>query len=225
MRCWCVVAMFGLWAWAAQPEQPRPATLPVAQPAEGKLPYLQVDAKNKQVRMECQAVNAELALEYLVCVAGTSEHETVLRSNAKPSHVHLALLMIGLEPGEPLRFSQSDRRWLPPRGPKLKINCEFVKDGRSLSVPAHQMMRNLKTKKPLPPTTWVFAGSRLMEDGVYAADITGHLISVVNFEHATVDIAELRSSNNELLEWEVNPEAVPKRQTTVWVVIEPAEGK
>jgi hypothetical protein len=200
-----------------------PATLPSTQPA--KLPHLEVDLRHKRVRMECEAVNASAPLEFFVCAAGGAEHETVLRSRAKASHVHLALLMLGIEPGQPLRFAQPGDRRIAPTGPLLKMTCEFSKDGRAVSLPPHRMMRDIKTKQALAPLTFVFAGSRLMSDGRYAADVTGHLISVVNFEYSVIDLPELRSNSNDMLEWEINPDVVPPRDATVWLTIERADGK
>lgn len=172
--------------------------------------------------MECEAVNAPSPLEFFVCAAGGAEHETVLRSRVKASHLHLALLMIGLNPGQPVR-KDAEGRWLPPRGALLKITCEFEKEGKRQSVPAHRMMRHLKSKKELPPMQWVFVGSKIMEEGRYAADVTGYLVTVVNFELAVLDVPEWRSNSNDSLEWEVNPEVVPPRESKVWLVIEPAE--
>jgi hypothetical protein len=195
-----------------------PATGPATQP--GELPHLRVDVGKRQVRMECEAVNAPSPLEFFVCAAGGAEHETVLRSRAKASHLHLALLMAGVEPGDPVR-REREGKWLPPRGVLLKITCEFEKEGKKVSVPAQRMMRDLKSKKELPPIRWVFVGSKVMEDGRYAADVTGYLIPVVNFELAVLDVPQLRSSSNETLEWEVNPEVAPARESKVWLVIEP----
>jgi hypothetical protein len=75
----------------------------------------------------------------------------------------------------------------------------------------------------MPEVNWVFVGSPTAQDGQYAADVTGYLITVVNFEHTVIDIPQLRSNKNEALEWEVNPELMPARNTKVWLVIEPAE--
>ena len=55
---------------------------PTTRPAEGKLPHLQVDVPNHQIRVECEAVNPEEKLEFLVCSSGTKEYESVLRSRA-----------------------------------------------------------------------------------------------------------------------------------------------
>jgi len=207
---------------AAQAQQTRPATRPVLA-GDGKLPYLQFDSAKKQVRMECEAVNADMALEFLVCVAGTSEHETVLRSRARPAHLHLAMIMAGFAAGEPMRFDRAKNKVIPPTGERLKLTCEFVRDGKRVRIPAYRLMRNVKTKAEMPASCWVFAGSATTPDGEYAADIRGHLISVVNFPDSTIDVPEVKSSSNETLEWEVNRELAPPRDAKVWVVIEKAE--
>ncbi len=203
-------------------DAPAAAPAPVTRPADGKLPHIQVDVKKRQVRVECEAVDAEMPLEFFCCAVNTQEHEAVLRSAAKASHIHLGLVMLGLEPGQPVHMSKATGKWQPPSGPPLHITCEYIKDGKAMSVPAYRMMRNAKTKKVMPPLTWVFTGSRVMEDGTYAADMTGYLVSIVNFDLTTIDIPEVVSSANETLEWEINPDVLPKKGAPVTMVIEPA---
>ena len=91
-----------------------------------------------------------------------------------------------------------------------------------VSMPAYRWMRDVKTKKEPHAFSWVFTGSRVMPDGKYAADVTGYLISIVNFDLTVIDIPELASSANETLGWERNPDTAPKAGTKVWMVIEPA---
>src|SRR5258706_2932589 len=90
------------------------------------------------------------------------------------------------------------------------------------TAPAYRMRENEKKKNPMPAMTWIFAGSRVMEDGKYAADTTGYIVSVVNFDLTVIDIPELASSANETLEWEYNPDLVPSKGANVWMIIEPA---
>ena len=195
---------------------------PATAPAQGKLPHLAVDVAAKRIAVECEALNVTMPLEFFCVVNGTSEHESVLRSPVKPSDLHLALLMIGLQPGEPVHYSPTKKSWLPPHGPPLQIFCEYQKDGQTVRDPAYRWMRNVKTKEPMPPLTWIFAGSRVMPDGVYAADTTGYLVSVVNFDLTVIDIPALASSANETLEWEYNPDVVPPSGTKVTMILEPA---
>jgi hypothetical protein len=133
--------------------------------------------------------------------------------------------MLGLEPGEPFHIAQPANKRIAPTGPLLRITCEFTKDGKTVRVPPHRLMRNLKTRRPLDPLTFVFAGSRLTPDGRYAADVNGHLISVVNFEYTVIDLPDLRNSANESLEWEIDPDVLPPRDTPVDLIIEPVDPK
>lgn len=195
-----------------------PATAPV-----GRLPHLEFDLGAKQVRVECQALRVEAPLEFFCVVAGTSEHESVLRTAAKPSDIHTALLALGLTPGEPVKYSEAAKKWFPPHGPPLSISVEFAKDGKTVRMPANKLMREIRSKKPMPATTWIFAGSRVMPDGVYAADVTGYLVSIVNFDLTVIDIPELASNSNDLLEWEANLDALPAMGAAVTMIIEPID--
>ncbi len=72
---------------------------PTTQPA-GKLAHLLVDARQRQVRVDCEAVKADYPLEFMAVVTNTNEYEALVRSEVKPSDLHLALLIIGLKPGQ-----------------------------------------------------------------------------------------------------------------------------
>jgi hypothetical protein len=196
-----------------------PATAPATAPA---LEHIQVDAKARQVSIDCEALNVAIPLEFFCVTKGGNEHESVLRTPAKPSDIHFALLMLGLTPGAPATFVPSSRVWLPPHGPPLKITCRYVLNGREMDVPAYRMMRSINSKKEMPMAVWVFDGSRVMPDGVYAADVTGYVVSICNFDLTMIDVPQLVSNANETLEWEYNPDLVPPKGTPVTMVIEPA---
>jgi hypothetical protein len=198
----------------------QPTTAPV-----GRFPHIDVDVQHKQVRVECQALHCEAPLEFFCVVNGTNEHESVLRTPAKPSQIHTALLMLGLEPGEPVHFDPAAKKWIPPHGPGLQISVEFDKDGKHYAMPAYELMRDLNTKKTMPKMNWIFAGSRVMPDGVYAADATGYVVSIVNFDLTLIDIPDLASSANETLEWEARLDQLPPLGSKVTMIIEPAPAK
>jgi hypothetical protein len=199
-----------------------PTSVPTTAPARGKLPHIQVDVKKRQVRVDAETLAVDAPLEFFCVTSGTNEHESVIRTPAKPANIHLALVMIGLEPGTPVQFSEATKTWLPPHGPPLQITMEYQQSGKRESVPAYRWMRDIRTKKPMPPLTWIFSGSRVMSDGKYAADVTGYVVSVVNFDLTMIDIPELASNSNESLQWERNPDAMPPAGTKVTMLIEPA---
>ena len=187
----------------------------------GKLPHVEFDARTKQARVECEMLDCNAPLEFFCCVKGTNDYEAMIRSEVKPHDMHVALLAIGLTPGQPLKYSEAAQKWTPPQGPPVQITMEYQRDGKTVSDPAWRWMRDAKTKKPAPPFTWVFAGSRVLPDGKYAADITGYLVSIVNFDLTVLDVPQLASSSNETLEWERNPDVTPKVGTPVTMVLEP----
>jgi hypothetical protein len=193
-------------------------------PRIGKLPHLEFDLDKKQVRVECEALDTTAPLEFLCCETGTNEYESLLRSSVIPSNLHTALLAIGLKPGSPVTYSEALKKLIPPSGPPLRISLEYEKDGKTIHSLAQHWLRDDKTKKEPPHFGWVFAGSRVMPDGKYAADMTGYIVSVVNFDLTMIDVPELASSANETLEWERNPDVAPKAGTKVWMIIEPMGG-
>jgi hypothetical protein len=188
----------------------------------GKLPHVAFDVKARRVRVECEALGVDAPLEFFCVKTGGSEHESVLRTPAMPSHIHTALLAVGLKPGRPVQYSEALNKWLPPQGPPLHISLEWEKDGKTVSVPAYRCLLDIKTKKEVGPFNWVFAGSREGPDGSFGADVTGYVVSVVNFDYSLIDIPQVASNSNELLELRRNPAVAPPGKTKVTMVIEPA---
>ena len=219
---WRWIAMAVLAAFCTPCLADDPATRPADAGVTDKLPYIHVDLKAKQVTVDCQALNVSIPLEFFCVTNGGNEHESVLRTPAKPSDIHFALLMLGLTPGSPATFSPATKMWIPPHGPPLHLTCKYMLNGRAMEVPAYRLMRGLDSKKEMPPAVWVFDGSRVMPDGVYAADVTGYVVSICNFDLTMIDVPALVSNANETLEWETNTDLVPPKGTAVTMVIEPA---
>jgi len=199
-----------------------PATRPTGAGSTDKLPHIRVDLAAKKIAVDCQALNVNIPLEFFCVTDGGNEHESVLRTPAKPSDIHFALLMLGLTPGSPATYLPTRKLWVPPHGPPLHLTCHYLLNGKAMDVPAYRLMRSVKTKKEMPPSVWVFDGSRVMPDGVYAADITGYVVSICNFDLTLIDVPELVSNANETLEWEFNPDLVPPKGTDVELIFEPA---
>lgn len=211
------ILVFMIWPLLSAAPAVAPATAPV-----GKLPHVEVNVKVRQIRVDCESVNAEYPLEFLAVVRNGNEYESIVRSDAKPSDLHLALLMMGLKPGQGVRYSEATKTWSPPTGPPVQIWFEYDKEGKHEKVPATRWMRDVRTKKEPPGFTWVFTGSRVMEDGAYAADATGYLIGVINNELSVLDVPDLKSRALEARELERNPDTMPPTGTAVTMILTPA---
>lgn len=219
-----LMSLLGAHRACAQPAAGAAPAVPTTGPAAKTdlLKHIQVDVKNKAVHIECEVCKADYGLEFFCVSSGGNEYEAVLSSKAKPSGLHLALLMIGLQAGEPVKYVESANRWLPPHGPPLQISCQFDKGGKSYDIPAYRLMRNNKTKKEVPAMTWIFTGSKIMEDGQYGADPAGYLVSVLNNELSVIDISVLAGRALETREWEPNADLLPAPGSKITLTFEPA---
>ena len=187
---------------------------------------LKVDRDAREVRIGCEMLPPDYPLEYICVGFGTAEHESLLRTRVKPSAVHAALVGLGLEPGRPVRWVPEMNKSFPPSGPPLWLDVEWTTaDGAVVRRPIGEVVRHIESKRPMPRRTFVFTGSTTgqMRDGseIYSADATGQLISLVNFETPTIDVGELKSSDEASLEWEIDTDAAPPAGSTLWLIIKP----
>jgi hypothetical protein len=179
VRIMCVawLALLAMSSGEAVAAEEVPPSTSVAMLAEG----LSVDAKNHQVRMDAVVCLRRGILEYLVCRTHTFEHESIFSTNCKSSQLHLALLVIGLEP-----FAYDfDLEW-PQRArahtaSQLTIEVEYTQDGALMRQPLSVFVINREQASGKIPDHWTFAGSVFyQEEGkeYYAADSTGAVIGV-----------------------------------------------
>ena len=187
-----------------------------------RFPSVEIDRHARKIRVECQALAIDAPLEFLCVSNGGPEHEAALRSPAKPSHIHAGLLMLGQEPGSPMTYSDAKKTWSAPFGPPLRISVEF-KDvsGKLITLPATKLMRHVRSHDTMKEFLWIFAGSHQREDGAYLADLTGYVVSLVNFEHTLIDVPRLASASNDTLEWAMNPEIGLQQGQSVTMILEP----
>ena len=178
--------------------------------------------------MDAYVVLPQGPLELLVTFASKKEHESILATKALPSHLHAALLALGLAPGRPVRFAldpQGQRVTAPPAGALLDISLRYTDaQGHTVTQPANEWMLSLKDDKPVAPMHWVFAGSDILEQGGYWADLSGNQITVSNFPDACVDVPFDSTTDNAALDFAANPAAIPPLATPVTVVIRPVAG-
>lgn len=200
------------------------AQTPATPPPEDnvRFPGVVIDRTARQIRVECQALAIDAPLEFLCVTNGGPEHESVLRTPAKPSHIHAGLLMLGQEPGSPMLYSEAKKSWSAPYGPPIRISVEFKNPaGETVRIPATKLMRHVRSHEPVKDMSWIFAGSHQRDDGAYLADLTGYVVSIVNFEHTLIDVPKLVSSSNQTLEWEADPTLKIARGQTVTMILEP----
>lgn len=174
-------------------------------------------------------------LEVMVCLRDTKEHEALVATDVKPSHVHAALLALGLEPGAPGEWLNigGGVRGIPAHGPPVRVEFITARDGTVAIEPAATWVaRDPESDGPgFKDQAWLFSGSRMVDRGageVYDADGTGLLIGLTMFGSEVLSCADLYSHDSGVEEpvWIADPAVVPPEGTPVTVrltVVPPAE--
>lgn len=180
-------------------------------------------------------------LEAVACTHDTREHESLVVSTGSPSNAHAALLLIGLEPGQPGRVGWDGQamRNDAPTGPAVKLRIKWTDgEGKTHEDAPGDWIINARTGKHLGEEfagdRWIFSGSRFLqrknpETGVvseiYDADFAGTFIGLHTFGAETIAFTRPMNpdAGTEAPEWVADAKRVPKFGTPVVIVITPAE--
>ncbi len=230
---------------------------PVAQSAMRELfPGVRADLQAKTVEFDARItpmlVKDERAplffLEVLACSPNTREHETFLVSTAKPSHIHAAMLAVGLTPGEPGRWSLKAGQLVsaPPTGDRLSVRFAYKdKDGHEIEADPLDWIVNARDKSKFVDAErkfatehktaapgWVFSGSKFVkkrtpdgkESEVYDADGSGTIIGLTTFGSEVIAWSRVISPDANIAEpeWVADFSQTPPPETKVVVRIRKA---
>jgi len=124
---------------------------------------VRVDAQKRRLTLPAQINMVEGPIEYVLVSAMGKLHESILKTDAQPIHIHTAALLLLKEP--PTTNAP----------PKVQVFVELP-DGRI--VPADSLIVDATTKKPLPKDDWRYLGSRSV-DGTFIAQRDGSILAIM----------------------------------------------
>ena len=190
-------------------------------------PHIRVHVKEKWVEVDVKQALREGPLELIACMRNTKEHEAIVSVLGNPQHLHLALLMAGVEPGEPGRWEvENDKvKTFNPTGGPVNVSLAYELGGRKVEKQIRYFVKSTKGKL-LPKSHFVFCGSMLTKteddkEPAYAATVSGNVVSLVSFGDEVLAWPSAASKSNEMLEWTVNTLALPPKQTPMVMRLRP----
>ncbi len=200
------------------------ASAPASRPAGPVLyqPGVSIDWAAKEVLLAGEVVLRSGDLELFACSPGTKEHESIVRVQARPTHIFQALGLIGLESGHPAYFDNDQKTVIPAQGQRLEIAVRWRQDGQRRAVPIEQWLYDKARKAPAGPVGWVFAGSRATTDGQLLADLEGTVLCVVDFDGALIAAGASHSADNADLWLAANSEQIPPAGTPLTLIVRAA---
>jgi len=151
------------------------------------------------------------------------EHESIVLLSAPPAAIYEALGLIGLRPGKPPRYFPETGKARPASGDRVEVLVRYEVDTEAVEVSACQWMLDVGRQKPMQHTCWLFTGSERNEDGIFAANIEGTAVTVVDFPSSLLALPVSHSESNDALWLIANTEAIPEIGTRVILVLKPAK--
>jgi hypothetical protein len=215
---------------------------PAAQPGMRELfPHVRADVAARVIEIDgvvpidCHDLETpDVFLEVIACTPGSKEHEALVMTKAKASHVHAALLAIGLKSGKPGSWDWDGEtlKSVEPEGDRVEVRIAYEKDGERVEVDAREWVVSVEGEKRFDrdkTAGWVFAGSRMVTRGereVYDADGTGLIVGLTTFGSEVVAWREVISPEAEVQEpeWIADREKVPGFKTEVVLVLKAVKG-
>lgn len=195
-------------------------------------PGVRVDARTRTVEFDGEvpvdAAGSRIFLEVVACARGSREHEALVVTDARPSHVHAALLLVGLTPGAPgsWRWQGGRLEATPPSGDAVEALLLWRDaGGRLRRATPDQWIRDVDSGRGLwegSVEPWVFAGSlfrRVRAGEVYAADVEGTIVGLATFGDEVVAWSRVFSPEASIQppQWIADPARTPPAGTKVTV--------
>ncbi len=171
-------------------------------------------------------------LEAVGCIRDSKEHEALVMSSVRPSHLHAAMLLIGLHPGKPGGWDYENERLIArdATGEVVEVTLSFKdSNGTERAYRPQELITRVNGQERFGKRdggNWVFAGSRVVTrhgKEWYDADASGILIGLATFGGEVIAWSKTFSPETGINEpeWIADRAAVPTSGTTVTVKITP----
>ncbi|MGA3181980.1 MAG: YdjY domain-containing protein [Verrucomicrobiota bacterium] len=183
-----------------------------------------LDKKQRAVSFPAWLNKDQGLMEYFLVTTYGKTHESILKTEAQPYHIHLAMLLLGATGAEPdftngipppPGFIVNPSKQVLP-GDKITLEVRWTEDGKEIRRPASELISNEQTHSTADPAHWLYNGSEIA-DGRFYAQIDGSLISLVTDPVALVNYTGAGHDNDQI--WVPNTNKLPSAATPLQVII------
>lgn len=203
----------------AATDDPKPSVTPLGD-ERFRIGRIEFDKANRSITIPATVLMREHAVEYLLVTRSGKVHESVFVTDADPRNVHLAALLLGLQPSAEL--GPLDTRLAVPPEAAIRAQVEWDRNGPPARENLHEMLaiREAGTEKPArpaPPTLWHYNGSRVADDGTFVASRDGSVISIIRDPEALINYPGQTRDDDEI--HVPNADKLPKLGHPVRIVL------
>lgn len=186
-----------------------------------KLGEVFLDKNLRTVRFPAVVNLREGNVEYVVVTTSGKTHESIFKTEARPLHIQLALLLLGAK-GTTNALPEDAVKSLP--GDPIIVEVSWRPSGKTASESrtfrAEEFVHDRRTQRGLANGNWVYTGSRIREDG-FAAQVDGSIVSLITDSDALVN--NPRPGREDDDNWLIRTNNLPALNTPVEVLIRLAD--
>jgi len=212
---------------STKPTTTAPASRPASQPAGPRIvefgPGLRINYIDKQVEVDGEVILREGQLELFAYskAPAPKEHESIVLLRVKPERIFQALGLVGATPGHPTRYFPETKKVRMASGDPIDVLVRYKASGQDKTVSVCDWMLDAHSGKPMERTHWLFVGSERTEDGTFAANGDGTVVTVVDFPSALLGLPQRHSDSDADLWLTANTPAIPQEKTAVCLLLRP----
>lgn len=170
----------------------------------------------------------EGTIEYLLVTATGKTHESLLKTDTQPFHLHVAMLLLGAKGAgsKPLtnapaggsitaaQLAKFREQALP--GEAVTIEVSWQTEGKEQRCRLEDLVRNRQTKAPMTKGDFTFNGSQMWQ-GQYVAQTEGSIVSAITDPDAVFNNPRPGRDADEV--WHLDPKTLPPLGTKMQVTI------
>jgi hypothetical protein len=183
-------------------------------PGVFELGGIRFDQKARTASFRAAVNLREGPIEYVVVTTSGKIHESLLRTDVAPQHLHIAMLLLGAKGAGTNALQEDPAQALP--GDRVTVELSWTDKGRTRRVPADKFILDRKAKRTLRKGSWVYTGSRLRDDG-FAAQQDGSIVSLITDPDALINNSRPGREDDD--NWLPFSKGLPPAETVVEVTL------
>jgi len=211
------------------PEEPPP--IKQVEPGVLELGNVRLNQAKRSITFPASINMHEGPIEYFLVTSYGKVHESVLKMDVMPYHIHVFASMLNASGADfdalKERFSKLEENEIVPTaelnemlkaglfGQPVKMTVRWEKDGQKFEHQAEELFVSNLDGKPMEAGKWFYTGSRVNNSNVFVANQSGDAVTVIGDYGSMVKYIGPGFKNDEL--WKANVPVLPpiNHQVTV----------
>jgi hypothetical protein len=147
-------------------------------------------------------------------------HESLLRTEVEPYHIHLAILLVRTNANAGLGGSNQSA---PSEllGPPVSVRVSWRSGSDEKSFRIEDLILNAESHSAMKKGDWIYNGSRFLA-GTFIAQRDGSVVTIISDPDALINNPRPGRENDKI--WQVNHDKVPPVGTPITITIQLEKG-